>query len=59
MEPEKPLEMLKRRDLYLTRARDADENAALALTSAGREMWESIAQSWRELAGEIVTASKL
>src|ERR1043166_12265 len=52
MEPHRSPKEL--RALYLSKAKDADINASMALSPAGREMWESVAKSWRELADEVV-----
>lgn len=52
MEPHRSPKEL--RALYLSKAKEADESADMALSPAGREMWESLAAAWRELADEIV-----
>jgi hypothetical protein len=39
-----------RREKFLTRAINAEQQAARSTESVEKTMWEEIAQSWRELA---------
>jgi len=49
----------KRIETYLQKAQAARENASLALSEAGCEMWEAIAKSWRDLAEQVTQDNQL